>query len=244
MMPAACALAIEAVSFRYGEKQVLDQVRMHVPAGRMTILLGPNGAGKSTLIALICRMITPEAGRILIEGRDLAAARHHALSPLGIVFQAASLDPELSVSRNLAYAGALRGMPHSLVKARAERELTRIGLWERRHDKVIALNGGHRRRVEIARALMHDPAILIADEATTGLDIPTRAAVLAHIRALAEERGMAVLWATHLIDEVQASDRLIVLHQGQIRAEGEAVVLRGSAPDFTSAFRALTGEAA
>jgi ABC-2 type transport system ATP-binding protein len=241
-MSTSPALSVEALSFRYGAKAALSGVSLAVPQGRVSVLLGPNGAGKSTLINLICRMITPLSGRILIKGQDLATARHRALEALGIVFQEPSLDPELSVARNLAYAGALRGMSRALSEERAARELTRIGLWERREEKVHALNGGHRRRVEIARALMHDPAILIADEATNGLDIPTRAAVLAHMRDLASTRGMAVLWATHLIDEVQTSDRLIVLHRGNVRAEGEAEVLRGNAPDIEAVFRALIAE--
>lgn len=237
--PDCPALAIEHVSFRYGAKRVLDDVSFGVPRGQVSVLLGPNGAGKSTLISLLCRMMTPESGIIRIGGVDLAQAKHRALEPLGIVFQEPSLDPELSVARNLAYAGALRGLPGALARERAERELTRIGLWERRNDKVSALNGGHRRRVEIARALMHDPAILMADEATNGLDIPTRAAVLEHMRALCAERSMAVLWATHLIDEVRPQDPLIVLDRGRVKALGEARAVQGKAVTLEAAFRAL-----
>lgn len=238
-MSEPAALLFEHVSFRYGAKRVLDDVSFGVPRGQVCVLLGPNGAGKSTLISLICRMMTPERGTLRIGGADLAEAKHRALDALGIVFQEPSLDAELSVERNLAYAGALRGLPASLARERAQRELSRIGLWERRKEPVRALNGGHRRRVEIARALMHDPAILIADEATNGLDIPTRAAVLDHMRALCSDRGMAVLWATHLIDEVRPQDPLIVLDRGKVKAAGEARAVQGAAPTLDAAFRAL-----
>lgn len=243
-MSTQIALGVEHLSFRYGVKRVLDDVSFEVPKGRVSVLLGPNGAGKSTLIAMACRMITPESGVIRINGEDLAVARHRALEALGIVFQEPSLDPDLTVARNMAYAGALRGLPKGLAAERAKRELTRIGLWDRHEEKVRALNGGHRRRVEIARALMHDPAVLIADEATNGLDIPTRAAVLAHMRTLAKEQGLAILWATHLIDEVQPDDHLVVLHKGRICAAGEAKAVQGEAETLETAFRALIQEAA
>jgi ABC-2 type transport system ATP-binding protein len=236
------ALLVEGVSFAYGQRRALDMVSLAVPPGRMTALLGPNGAGKSTLMHLICRMFVPAAGRIRIAGADLAEARHRALAGMGIVFQERTLDLDLSVEQNLMHAARLRGLPRAVAMARIERELAAVSLADQRHRRAGELNGGHRRRIEIARALLHDPALLIADEASVGLDIPTRQAVLAHVRALTRERGLAVLWATHLVDEVAPGDNLVVLAGGRVVAAGEAgaVMAAAGAGDLATAFRHLT----
>lgn len=240
------ALAVSGVGWRYGAGFALESVSFTVPAGRFTALLGPNGAGKSTLFSLISGLTRPQTGRIAVFGADMATRPSAALAAMGLVFQQSTLDLDLSVLENLRYGAALQGMSRRDAADAAERELARFGLSERRHEVARALNGGHRRRVEIARALLHRPRLVILDEATVGLDLPTRRALVAHIRRLCAEEGVAALWATHLIDEIDpATDRLILLHRGVVRAEEEASALLGrlGAADVAAAFDALTGAA-
>jgi ABC-2 type transport system ATP-binding protein len=226
------ALSVQGLSFRYGPRTALDGVSFQVPAGRFTALLGPNGAGKSTLFSLLTRLLVSDEGVITINGSPLARQPRQALAALGVVFQEPTLDLDLTVIQNLRYFARLQGITPRQAEQRIEQELNRLALWERRGEKARALNGGHRRRVEIARALIHRPALLILDEPTVGLDPPTRRDLVAHVHQLCEKDGMAVLWATHLIDEVRPhQDRLIILHRGKVCAEGEAdqVITHGGA---------------
>lgn len=238
------ALAIEGLGYAYGPKVALDDVSFDVRAGRFTGLLGPNGAGKTTLFALIARLLRPASGWIEIEGEDLAEASSAALAPLGIVFQQPTLDLDLTVRQNLRYFAALHGLPRGHADERISQELERLDMGARADERVRTLNGGHRRRVEIARALLHDPKLLILDEPSVGLDVPSRAAIVDHVHGLAQEDGLAVLWATHLIDEIRNDDTLIVLHKGKVVDRGIAseVVARSGAEDLGSAFERLTGE--
>jgi len=139
---------------------------------------------------------------------------------MGVVFQQPTLDLDLNVRQNLLYHAALHGMKKSDAIERIETELTRFGMLERQNEKVRRLNGGHRRRVEIARALMHNPELLLLDEPTVGLDVHSRRDIVEHVHRMAREQNIAVLWATHLIDEIYDDDRVIVLHQGKICADG------------------------
>lgn len=236
-------LVVEDLSFGYGERVALNAVSLTAEAGRFTALLGPNGAGKSTLFSLLTRLLISRTGRITLAGHDLNTAPRAALAALGVVFQDATLDLDLSVLQNLRYFSRLHGLPARLAEQRAEEELTRLGLWERRAEKVRALNGGHRRRVEIARALLHRPAVLILDEPTVGLDPPTRRLLVDHVHQLCQETGMAVLWATHLIDEViPTQDRVVILHKGTVRAQGDAteVLAQAGAATLSEAFSHFT----
>lgn len=237
------ALNIKNVSYNYGAKQALDNVSFTVSPGRFTALLGPNGAGKSTLFALITRLFDAKSGTIEIAGKTIAQHGSKALAPLGVVFQAPTLDMDLSVRQNLRYFGALRGLSRAETDRRMMEALEALDMAERVHEKVRALNGGHRRRVEIARSILHDPELLLLDEPTIGLDSPTRRAIVSHIHALAEEKGIAVLWATHLFDEVEPSDDLVVLHKGKIIRQGVArdVIAEEGVSDLRQAFEKLTG---
>jgi len=179
-----------------------------------------NGAGKTTLFSLITRLFATRRGTIRIFGHDVAAEPGAALRQLGVVFQARTLDLDLSVAQNLAYHAALHGIGTREAARLGAEALAQIELTERANEKVRALSGGQMRRVEIARALMHSPRLLLLDEPTVGLDIKARADILAHVRMLVRERGVAVLWATHLVDEVAEDDALIVLHQGRVLADG------------------------
>lgn len=240
------ALAIDKVSFAYGGTKALDAVSFDVAPGKVTILLGPNGAGKSTLFGLIARLFAISAGRIEIQGRDLAAGGAAALAPLGIVFQQPTLDLDLTVRQNLRYFAALRGLSPQDADVRIARELARLNMAERAGETVRALNSGHRRRVEIARALLHGPSLLLLDEPTVGLDIPTRKALIAHIHERASEDGVAALWATHLIDEVGDDNPLVVLDRGRVVASGRAgdIAAQSGGGNLDAAFARLTNGAA
>lgn len=229
------ALDIRDVSFHYGRKQALRTVSMSIRSGETVILLGANGAGKTTLFSLICGLYSADSGSIRINGQSLLN-RAEALAPLGIVFQSQTLDLDLSVEQNLMYYCALHGIHRAEARSRIGESLKHLDLGKRHHDKVRTLNGGHRRRVEIARATLHEPSILLLDEPTVGLDIPTRNQLIRTIHELPSTRGCAVLWATHLADEIEPDDRVVMLHEGQLVRDGEACELLESAnvSDFSA----------
>ncbi|MDD7971069.1 ABC transporter ATP-binding protein [Roseinatronobacter alkalisoli] len=216
------ALDVTGLSFHYGRKEALQSVSFSVMPGEFCALLGPNGAGKSTLFALLTRLFVSRQGRIAVMGQDLQTSPRAALACMGVVFQQMTLDLDLSVARNLAYFGALHGLSRRESVLRAAEVLERLDMAERAGEKTRALNGGHRRRLEIARALMHRPRLLLLDEPTVGLDARARAAITAHVHALARDDGIAVLWATHLVDEVAPDDTVLILHKGHILQHGRA----------------------
>ncbi|MFO3676375.1 ABC transporter ATP-binding protein [Pseudomonas protegens] len=235
------ALEVSQLSFAYGPRQALDQVSLSLAPGRFAALLGPNGAGKSTLIALLTRLYDLQQGDIRVGSCSLRNAARAALRQLGVVFQQSTLDLDLSVEQNLHYHAALHGLSRRQGQARIDAELARQGLSERRRDSVRALNGGHRRRVEIARALLHEPRLLLLDEASAGLDPASRLALNRHIRQLCQEQRLSVLWTTHLLDEVQADDQLLILHQGRLVASGVAgTISQEQGGDLSAAFARLT----
>lgn len=222
-------LSVSDLRFNYGPKEALKGVSFDLSAGQFCALLGPNGAGKSTLVSLLTRLLVSPGGTIRLAGHDLKAAPGKALAALGVVFQQPTLDLDLSVRQNLAYFAALHGLPRAGLNARIDAALDRLHMRERAGEKVRALNGGHRRRTELARSLLHDPKVLLLDEPTVGLDAAARTAITDHVHDLAEQ-GLCVLWTTHLTDEVRDSDRLLVLHQGQIIADGMTGDIRGPEP--------------
>ena len=236
------ALAIEDLSFSYSGKKALDHVGFEIIEGECTVLLGPNGAGKSTLFALITRLYDSHSGRIQLCGFDIKKHTSKALARLGVVFQQSTLDMDLTVQQNLGYHAALHGMGGKLAKQRIQQELERLNMFDRRFEKIRQLNGGHRRRVEIARALLHKPSLLLLDEPTVGLDVPSRQDIVEHVHRLAKDDNIAVLWATHLIDEIYPEDRLIILHKGQVKANGSVddVLQQTGAATVKDAFYVLT----
>lgn len=242
----AIALAVEDVSYSYGTTRALDRVSLEVRRGRCCFLLGPNGAGKSTLFSLITRLYESPEGRIRIGGFNLRKNPDRALSGLGVVFQQPTLDLDLTVLQNLRYHAALHGLGRREADLRIQQELERQAMYERRRERVRRLNGGHRRRVEIARALLHRPGCLLLDEPTVGLDVPSREAIVTYIHELCAEKNVAVLWATHLIDEVGADDDLVILHRGVVGARGtmREVLAEIDAPDVAEVFRRLTRDRA
>ena len=222
---AAPALEVSGLGHRFGAKVALHDVAFSVARGDFTVLLGPNGAGKTTLFALITRLYHAHAGRIAVFGEEFKANPSAALGRIGVVFQQPTLDLDLTVQQNMLYHAALHGIARRHAKTRSDAELERVGLLGRRRDAARTLSGGQRRKVELARALLHDPSLLLLDEPTAGLDVESRAFLLRHVRGLCHERGLAVLWATHLIDEAEERARVIVLHRGRVLADGGAAEL-------------------
>ncbi len=208
------------LSFAYGPKPALRDVSFEIASGEFCALLGPNGAGKTTLFALLTRLFLPQQGHIRIADVDLASDPRKALARMGVVFQQPTLDLDLTVWRNLTYYAALHGISGRAAAKRIEAALDRLGMRERAWEKARNLNGGHRRRMEIARALIHQPPLLLLDEPTVGLDVATRMSITAYVHQLCRDEGLTVLWATHLVDEIEADDTLIVLHNGAIVARG------------------------
>ena len=235
------ALGVEGVSHFYGARKALDDVSFMIEPGRFVALLGLNGAGKSTLFSLITRLYAIRSGRISVFGHDVAREPGAALRLLGVVFQPRTLDLDLSVAQNLTYHAALHGIGKHDARERTAVVLQQIALADRAHDKVRDLSGGQMRRLEIARALLHRPRLLILDEATVGLDIKARADILAHVRKLVRQQGVTVVWATHLVDEVTEEDDLIVLHRGRVLAHGAvADIVMQNREGVAAAFTRLT----
>ncbi|TYO67066.1 ATP-binding cassette domain-containing protein [Bradyrhizobium hipponense] len=242
--PAAVpALSIDGVSHAYGPRRALSDVSFNVAPASFTALLGLNGAGKSTLFSLITRLFGIQSGHVGIFGHDVSSMPGEALRLLGVVFQPRTLDLDLSLTQNLLYHAALHGIGRRDAAARAAELLDRIRLAERAGSKVRDLSGGQMRRLEIARALLHRPRLLLLDEPTVGLDVKARADIISHVRQLVTEQGIGVLWATHLFDEIAPGDDLVVLHQGKVLAKGPVgrVITDAGAQDVNTAFMRLTG---
>jgi ABC-2 type transport system ATP-binding protein len=236
------ALLLDHVVKTYGSIRAVDGVSLAVHPGEFIALLGPNGAGKTTLFQLLSGLFTADSGRIVVMGHDMAHDPVPALARLGIVFQQPTLDLELSVTGNLMFHAGLHGIAHATARARIEKELARIGLLERAHDKAGQLSGGNRRRVELARALLHEPRLLLMDEPTVGLDPQSRGDLLKLMLAMRAERAVAVLWATHLCDEVPEADRVVVMHRGKLLADTTPVqlVAAAAAASIEDAFLSMT----
>ncbi len=240
------ALLVDNVVRAYGAIRAVDGVSFTAFAGEFIALLGPNGAGKTTLFQLLVGLLVPNSGRIEIMGCDMRRDPVPALAKLGIVFQQPTLDLELSVTDNLLFHAGLHGIPRAVAKAHIASELARVGLSERAHDKASLLSGGNRRRAEMARALLHEPRVLLMDEATVGLDPASRRDLLTLLLRMRSEHSIAVLWATHLCDEVSDADRVIVLDHGKVLADKTPtrLVADAGAATVEQAFLAMTGSAA
>jgi ABC-2 type transport system ATP-binding protein len=227
-------LQAEGLHKAYAGKPALKGVGVNLQAGEMLALLGPNGAGKSTLLQLLTGLFTPDQGRIEVLGHDMRRHPSRALAGLGVVFQQSALDLDLSVMANLLFHTDLHGLPRALARERIAARLDALGLGEQARSMVRSLSGGTRRKVELVRALLHEPRVLLMDEATVGLDPASRQQLLDTVRGLCRARGMGVLWATHLIEEVHGADRLMLLHQGTVRFEGSipAFMAQAQGTDF------------
>ena len=195
--PIVPAIAVHSVSHAYGARKALQDVSLTVPASRFTALLGLNGAGKTTLFSLITRLYDTQQGSIDVLGHRVSREPGEALRLLGVVFQARTLDLDITVMDNLLYHAALHGIGRREARQRANAVL-QISIWPiARGNRCAKLSGGQMRRVEIARALLHQPRVLVLDEPTVGLDVASKSAIVRQVRGLVRERGVAVLWATH-----------------------------------------------
>lgn len=234
------ALEIEHVSHSFGRVEALKDVSLSVPRGGFCALLGVNGAGKTTLFSLITRLYDNSSGSISVAGHDLRRQPAQALARLGVVFQSRALDADLSIRQNLAYHASLHGIGRRDSALRIDEVLNQVGLTEKAGARVSALSGGQSRRAEIARALIHSPDILLLDEATVGLDVKSRAEVLALTRRLIARNGVSALWATHIMDEIQPDDDLVILHRGEVLRRGRTDQI-AAGRSLTRAFLDLTG---
>ena len=210
-------LSVQGISFAYTDKPVLDGLDLTLSEGELLGLLGPNGAGKTTLLTLMAGLMQPQQGQIHIGGHHLATAPLLARSQLGLVFQSISLDRFMTVSENLLFAGGLQGLSRRAVQDRIQALSVELKLEPLLHKKVLALSGGQQRLVDITRALIHSPSVLLLDEPTHGLDVMARQqvwAMLNQLRVLPD--GPSILVSTHLMDEASTCDRVCFLKQGRL----------------------------
>ena len=208
------------VSYGYQNNKVLKDISFGLEQGSFTALIGPNGAGKTTLFSLMSQFMSPQTGEIQFHFDGKRVSGREALKSIGFVFQQTTLDPDLTVAQNLHYHASLHGLNRRLANQRIKSELARMGMLDRASEKIRKLNGGHKRRVEIARALLHHPSLLLLDEPTTGLDIETREKVNLYIRSLCADKQITILYTTHLLDEIQDDDYLILLDKGCVSQQG------------------------
>jgi ABC-2 type transport system ATP-binding protein len=219
-------ILVENLTHRYGDRIALSNVGFEVKKGEIFGLLGPNGGGKSTLFRILSTMMVPTSGRAVIAGHDVERDPAAVRRKVGVVFQTQSLDKALTVAENLRAQGHLHGLSGADLTGRMEQAMERLGLADRRNDLVETLSGGLRRRVEIAKALLHRPQVLLMDEASTGLDPAARRDLCRHVEKLRQEEGVTILLTTHILEEAGRCDRLVLLHQGKIVAQGTPTELR------------------
>lgn len=236
-------LEVAGVVKQYGDKTALAGIDLAIAAGEMVALLGPNGAGKSTLMQLLTGLFVPDRGRICVLGHDMQTDAPSALARLGVVFQQFALDLDLSVQSNLLFHTDLHGLPRRSALARIGAGLEAVGLGADASRPVRALSGGNRRKVELVRAMLHQPSLLLMDEATVGLDPVSRRQLSQTVVSLCRQSGVAALWTTHLVDEAVLADRVLVLHRGRLLFDGDVptCLQRTGTGDLESAFLQLTG---
>ena len=236
-------LKLHGLTKRYGQRAALEDLSFALPAGQFVALLGPNGAGKSTLFQVLTGLFAADAGEVEVAGHPLRTQATRALAHIGVVFQQIALDLDLSVQRNLRFQADLHGLPRALADARIASGCAAVGLGDELARPVRELSGGNRRKVELVRALLHQPEVLLMDEATVGLDPKSRRDLLAAIRNDVATRSTCVLWATHLVEEAEGADRVLVLHKGKLLADGapaEVAVALGGGPLEQAFIRATT----
>ncbi len=212
------AITVESLHKQFGDFEAVKGVSFEVGAAEVFGFLGPNGAGKSTTINMLCTLLTPTSGKASVAGHDVVRERDDVRRNIGLVFQDPTLDGYLTAAQNLKLHAELYGVPTNLVAPRMEQVLKMVGLWDRRDGQVMAFSGGMRRRLEIARGLMHSPRVLFLDEPTIGLDPQTRRSIWTYIRQLQEREEITIFMTTHYMDEAEWCDRIAIMDQGQIVA--------------------------
>ena len=235
------ALKLENLYYKYDKEFVLKNVSFDIDKASFFVLLGLNGAGKSTLFALVTRLLSLQDGNVKVNGFEIKDYKN-ALKNMGIVFQEPTLDLDLTVKQNLYFYGSLQGLSFKETLKSIDIEIDKIGLREKLDTTVRDLNGGHRRRVEILRALINEPKILLLDEATVGLDVKSRFEIIDYIRDIVVQRGIAVLWITHLFDEVNLDDKAAIIKNGEIIENGiiSEIIAKHDKESLSDVFKYLT----
>jgi ABC-2 type transport system ATP-binding protein len=229
---------------KYGELTAVNDVSFAIAQGEIFAFLGPNGAGKTTTIKMLTTLLKPTSGTVELDGLNPAVQQNEARKRFGIVFQDPSLDDELTAYENMDFHGVLYKVPRQLRRDRIEKLLTLFELWQRRNDLTKTFSGGMRRRLEIARGLLHTPKILFLDEPTLGLDPQTRNQLWTHVRKLNEEERVTVFLTTHYMEEAdRVAQRIAIIDHGRIVAQGSPAELKQQtkAETLEQAFLALTG---
>ena len=241
-MVSGAAIELKGLVKRYGQRVALGGLSVSLPPGQWVALLGPNGAGKSTLFQVLTGLFAADEGDVTVAGESLRQSPVAALRHIGVVFQQMSLDLDMTVRANLRFHAALHGLRGPVAEERIIKDCEAGGLGKELQRLVRELSGGNRRKVELVRALLHRPAVLLMDEPTVGLDPKSRRELLAAIRADVTHRHSTVLWATHLVEEAEAADRVLVLHKGKLLADGTpaAVTAALGGPTLEDAFLKAT----
>src|SRR5215468_5995347 len=219
---------VDGLSKRYGRTVALDSVSLAIRPNELFALLGPNGAGKTTLIHILCTILAPDSGTVTLAGFDVVRQPRMARSQLGVVFQEPSVDDRLTVFENLNFHGLIYQVPAATRHRRIDELLALVELEDWRDALVRSLSSGMKRRVEIARALIHDSAVLILDEPTTGLDAQSRERIWAYLARLRRERALTIIVTTHYIEEVEGCDRVCVIDRGHILAIDTPAALKAA----------------
>jgi ABC-2 type transport system ATP-binding protein len=219
-------IEVRGLGHRYNGRVALEDVSFDVRSAEIFGLLGPNGSGKTTLFRVLSTLMIPSAGSAVVMGHDARADARGVRREIGVVFQAASVDVKLTARENLQHQGHLYGLRGAELATRAGEMLERVGLTPRAHDRVETLSGGMRRRVELAKGLLHRPSVLLLDEPSTGLDPGARLDLWHYLKALREEARVTVLVTTHLMDEAERCDRLAILNEGKLVALGSPAELK------------------
>ncbi len=227
-VPDDLAIVVSKVSHNYGERKAVDNLSLDVRSGEIFVFLGPNGSGKTTLFRVLSTLIPLESGNVSILGHCLQRETTAIRSKLGVVFQAPSLDKKLTVAENLTHQGRLYGMSGAELSERTQEMLEALGIVERAADLVETLSGGMRRRVELAKGMLHRPQLLLMDEPSTGLDPGARADLWQYLRRVKEDQGVTILLTTHLLEEAERADRIAIMHQGQLVALDTPTALQAS----------------
>jgi ABC-2 type transport system ATP-binding protein len=212
------AIRVERLEKRFGEVEAVRGVDFEVRAGETFGFLGPNGAGKSTTINMLCTLLRPTGGRAEVAGYDVVAQRNDVRREIGLVFQDMTLDTYLSAAQNLRFHGQLYGVPSERLESRMRQVLELVGLWDRRDKDVSTFSGGMKRRLEIARGLLHSPRVLFLDEPTVGLDPQTRASIWEYLTELRGQEDLTIFLTTHYMDEAEHCDRIAIMDAGEIVA--------------------------
>lgn len=238
------SIELNNLSKSFGDLKAVTDISFAIKRGELVAFLGPNGAGKSTTIKMLITILKPTSGRVTVNGYNVLTQQNQVRNSIGVVFQDVSVDDELTAFENMEYHAVLYNLPRRHRKQRIESMLDYLGLAQRQKDRVKSFSGGMKRRLEIARGLLHDPQVLFLDEPTLGLDVQTRTFLWKHVHKLNHEKNTTVFFTTHNIDEAEkTAERIFIIDQGKIIASGTSKEIKAStqADSLEKAFLNLTG---